>query len=135
MKATKRRRKLARRVTASPPPEQERQALASEVVYVGSPEHKDTPSFAGTPPRPRPDASICDRSLATQQERLTGWLRESIERGLMGEMMEGRFPRYIWHREGDVVYEGRLVNREQGQYKGYPLLDDEWPEGIGDHHG
>lgn len=28
-----------------------------------------------------------------------------------------------------------LVNREQGTYKGYPLYEDEWPEGIADHYG
>jgi hypothetical protein len=29
-----------------------------------------------------------------------------------------------------VVYEGRLVNQELGQYKGYPLEASEEPEGI-----
>ena len=29
------------------------------------------------------------------------------------------------------VYEGRLVNWGNGEYKGYPLSDDEWPEGLG----
>ena len=24
----------------------------------------------------------------------------------------------------------RLVNRETGEYKGYPLEQDEWPDGI-----
>jgi hypothetical protein len=34
-----------------------------------------------------------------------------------------------FYQDGDTVYEGRLVNREQGQYKGYPLGEDEWPIG------
>lgn len=27
-------------------------------------------------------------------------------------------------------FEGRLVNRGNGSYKGYPLEKDEWPEGV-----
>mgnify|MGYP006915952220 FL=1 len=34
--------------------------------------------------------------------------------------------------DGDVVYEGRLINRTLGEYKGYPLASDEWPKGIED---
>ena len=29
-----------------------------------------------------------------------------------------------------AVFEGRLVNRETGEYKGYPLDRDEWPRGV-----
>jgi hypothetical protein len=29
-----------------------------------------------------------------------------------------------------VIYEARLVNQELGQYKGYPLDPDEWPEKL-----
>ena len=36
--------------------------LASRVTYVGSPEHKKGPSFAGAP-RPRGDATKCDTVL------------------------------------------------------------------------
>ena len=31
---------------------------------------------------------------------------------------------------GNTVFEARLVNRESGSYKGYPLDSDEWPKGI-----
>lgn len=34
------------------------------------------------------------------------------------------------YQEGGVVYEARLVNRELGEYKGYPLNETEWPEGL-----
>jgi len=40
------------------------------------------------------------------------------------------FPRYVWHRDQDKIYEAWLVNRELGQYKGYELQRDEWPEGV-----
>jgi hypothetical protein len=35
---------------------------------------------------------------------------------------------------GATVLEGRLVNRETGEYKGYPLGRDEWPAGIEEAH-
>lgn len=53
---------------------------AERVHYVGSPEHKDRPSFAGSP-RPRADASIRDPRLAASQRQLTDWLREAIRKG------------------------------------------------------
>jgi hypothetical protein len=87
------------------------------------------PSFAGQP-RPRADASICPKELSGARERVEEWLREAIRRGAVGELCEGEFPRYVWFKEGDVVFEGRLVNRGLGEYKGYPLEQEEWPRGI-----
>lgn len=103
--------------------------MAARASYVGSPEHKDTPSFAGQP-RPRADASICDRGLAKNQALVTRWLRKAIRLGSVGALWEGDFPRYVWHKEGDVVFEGRLVNQASGQYKGYPLNPEEWPQDL-----
>jgi hypothetical protein len=36
----------------------------------------------------------------------------------------------VSYKDHETVYEARLVNREVGQYKGYPLNTDEWPAGI-----
>lgn len=102
--------------------------LSEKVTYIGSPEHKDTPSFAGTP-RPRADASICDRELSQDRERVQQWLECAVSSGCVGELKEGEFPRYVWYRDTEIVYEGRLVNRGNGEYKGYPLHENEWPEG------
>ena len=102
--------------------------LATRATYVGSPEHKDFPSFAGRP-RLRADASCCPREIR-DREVVGGWLRSAIQRGVTGAPWEGEFPRYVWYKDGDTVFEGRLVNRETGSYKGYPLDKDEWPEGI-----
>lgn len=101
-------------------------AVAQDARYVGSPEHKDTPSFAGRP-RPRADASLCDPRWAGKQEELTALLRRAIEAGQVGGPVEGRFPRYVWCRLEEDVYEARLVNRGLGEYKAYRLLPDEWP--------
>jgi hypothetical protein len=117
-----------RRVLGPPPRGVDLRAQASVVRYVGSPEHKTSPSFAGSP-KLRADATKCDPSLG-DAETLTAWLRDALIAGRVGSPWEGGFPRYVWHREGDVCYEGRLVNRDLGEYKGYPLARPEWPEGL-----
>lgn len=134
MRAPQRRRPLARTLAA--PGAIDLDALAGQVRYVGSPEHKDTPSFAGHP-RPRADASICDRRFAGMQRTLTTWLQEAMRGGTIGGPIEGAFPRYVWYKEKEtgVVYEARLVNRETGDYKGYALTKDEWPEGLEARYG
>lgn len=105
--------------------------IASRATYIGSPEHKDYPSFAGQPQHRGDDASLCPRWIK-DKEVVTKWLRSAIRRGAVGAPWEGGFPRYVWHREGDTVFEGRLTNKALGEYKGYPLCKREWPRGIED---
>jgi hypothetical protein len=126
---TPRRKRPLRRQVILPETEVNLAAIAERAGYVGSPEHKDAPSFAG-PARPRTDASICDKQLTEDRDLITKWLKTAIRRGAIGGIWEGDFPRYVWHKEGDLVYEARLVNRELGEYKGYPLNKTEWPEGL-----
>ena len=126
MRAPKRRRRRLREIHV--PIDTDLRAVANRVTYIGSPEHKDFPSFAGMP-RPRADASLCPRSI-TDAEIVTGWLRSSITRGATGGLWEGGYPRYVWHKEGDTLFEARLVNKGSGAYKGYPLTSQEWPKGI-----
>ena len=73
--------------------------LATRAVYVGSPEHKDFPSFAGRP-RLRADASCCPREIR-DREVVRGWLCSAIRRGVTGAPWEGEFPRYVWYKDGD----------------------------------
>ena len=127
MRAAKRRARLDRALGV-PPAGMDLNIVAKNSRYVGSPEHKDAPSFAGHP-RPRTDASICDQRLDSVEE-ITRWLCEAIQKGAFGGLWEGGFPRYVWYKDGDTVYEGRLVNLELGEYKGYPLEHNEWPAGI-----
>lgn len=110
-------------------------AVSKYATYVGSPEHKNVPSYAG-PPRLRADASCCPPELGMEPANVTAWLRTAICKGFTGGPWEGRspeFPRYVWYKHNDTVYEGRLVNSGRGEYKGYPLERSEWPsifEGI-----
>jgi hypothetical protein len=75
-----------------PPPGIDLAILATEVRYVGSPEHKSGPSFAGRP-SPRADASICDPALNGQRDLVESWLRESLGQGNYFGPWEGKFPR------------------------------------------
>ena len=128
MRAPRRRRPRKRRIEAVPQL-LDLEDLARRAGYVGSPEHKDVPSYAGQP-HLRADASCCPRDIARDQRLAEDWLRTAIARGAVGAPWEGAFPRYVWYQHGGVVFEGRLVNRELGKYKGYPLEADEWPLGI-----
>ena len=94
---------------------------------MGSPEHKDAPSFAGSP-RPRADATLCGTEWLGRQADLTAALQAAIREGNVGAPWEGRYPRYVWARIGGQLFEGRLVNCEMGQYKGYGLAAEEAPE-------
>lgn len=126
MRAIKRKRPRVRQLATGRLPYQLAE-LAQQVSYIGSVEHKDSPSFAGWP-KPRSDASMCNRALSEDRNQITTWLRAAIQRGHIGEPWEGSFPRYAWYRDGDTMYEARLVNRTSGEYKGYPLRKNEWPE-------
>ena len=129
MRAPKRKREPSRQMGV--PVGVDVAALAGRATYVGSAEHKDAPSFAGHP-RPRADASICPRDLT--QAQVEGWLRDAIRIGAVSANFEDSFPRYAWHKHEGIVYEARLINRELGQYKGYPLNDDEWPPDLGAYY-
>jgi hypothetical protein len=101
--------------------------LAEKVTYVGSPEHKDHPSQAGAP-RLRSDATRCEPSMTRDVAGNTRALREGILRQCVSQEFEDGFPRYVWTRIGDEVYEARHINGPLGTYKGYRLEAVEWPE-------
>jgi hypothetical protein len=123
-----RKRKSPKKNRIGPIPDGVSLAEAAALVrYVGSPEHKDSASFAGQP-RPRADATICDRSFLDRIEELQTWLRNAILQGWVSAYWEKGFPRYVWFRHDEVVYIGRHVGN--GHYKGWQLEKEEWPEGL-----
>lgn len=105
-------------------------SCADIASYVGSPEHKTFPSFAGRM-QGRSDATKCPTRLK-DQATINTWLTEAIRAGNVSEEFEGDFPRYVWGRPDgeDVCYEARVTNGVLGQYKGYPLAEAEEPEGL-----
>lgn len=102
---------------------------SAAVTYVGSPEHKTYPSFAGQP-RLRSDATPCPKHIHDAQ-MVTAWLREGILAGHVSAHSDrGQFPRYVWSKIDDQWFEARLVNSEQGTYKGYPVMESEIPRAL-----
>lgn len=113
MRAPKRKR--PRTDTIHAPPGIDLDRLAARVRYVGSPEHKNFLSFAGPPRWRECDATPCSREIK-DPEVVCEWLRAAIRCGATGELWEGDFPRYVWYKRDNVVYEGCLVNRGLGTY-------------------
>jgi hypothetical protein len=62
MQATKRKRPMRRTIVPAPSAE-DRDRAAASCRYVGSPEHKSSPSFAGAPKLRHADATKCDPKL------------------------------------------------------------------------
>ncbi len=100
--------------------------LSQLAHYQGSVEHKNYPSPAG-PPALRSDATRCPKY---DLDTIESWLREAMQKGSVGTPWEGRFPRYVWVTNTEGSFEGRLTNRDQGTYKGYPLLPEERPSWL-----
>ena len=100
----------------------QREVAAEKAGYAGSLEHKR--------PGSRSDATLCPPDLTVDITVLTGWLQTALRKGHAGGIVEGEFPRYVWYRDGDRFFEGRLTNQALGQYKGYPIKREEAPEGL-----
>ena len=103
--------------------------VAESCRYVGSPYHKDVPGFAGVPRGRRPSASLCPRDLADRRDVVERWLREAVRSGRVGAW-DGGYPRYVWHREGDTVFEARHGSPGSGEYHGYPLEPSQRVRGL-----
>jgi hypothetical protein len=125
MKAPHRKRPQVRELMTPPPAAHVLDNVAERAHYVGSPEHKRHPSFAG-PPAPRATSTLCDVRFADQQEMLTNWLKEAIRQGQVSAGWSGDFPRYVWMMKDGMVYEARLVNQGDGGYKGWRLEEHEY---------
>ena len=66
--------------------------VANQLRYIGSPEHKDIPTFTGQP-KFRGDAAICPRGIGRQFAE--EWFRTAVLKGATGAPREGEFPRYV----------------------------------------
>jgi hypothetical protein len=112
-----------------PPPGVDLAVVAESCCYVGSPYHKDRPGFAGMPHGRRPDASICPGHLASRRRLVQGWLREAIRNGQVGTW-NGGYPKYVWFRDGETVYEARQGSPGSAKYHGYPLQPEHEVRGL-----
>jgi hypothetical protein len=100
------------------------EALVELVRYVGSQEHKDYPSYAGESGL-RSDAARCDPEITREQAEAI--LKRAIELQCVSPQQEGKYPRYVWGWLDGHLYQARLINREQGWYKAWPIEAIEAP--------
>jgi hypothetical protein len=113
---------------ATPKPGLDMHELSKTAKYVYSAEHKDHFGPAGVR-RLRTDATPCPRGL--EEETVTQWLRAAMAAGDVGGLWEDEtYPQLVWKRVGEIVYEARVSNRDQGWYHGYPLDRTEWPKWL-----
>jgi hypothetical protein len=105
------------------------QLAATKVRYTGSPYHRSPGSKTGTIAHRVGLTSRCPRSWTNVEA--TRVLRLAIKDGRVSMAWENGYPRYVWHLDGDVLYEARLTNNESGEYHGYPLEDRwQWPKNF-----
>ena len=117
------------RKVLAPPPEVDLSQVADSCRFVGSAYHKDFRGFAGTPRARAKDASKCPRELSRCRELAESWLRKSVQAGNTGVWERG-YPRYVWYRHGETLYEARQGSPGSGEYHGYPLLPSENVRGL-----
>ena len=117
----------ARRVLP-PPPDVDVALVATRCRYVGSPYHASV-RIAGHPVTMRPDATPCPKELTLDRQRVEAWLRASVLAGRTGAWVRG-FPKYVWHREAQTVYEARQSSPGSGEYHGYPLQPRQRVRGL-----
>lgn len=104
------------------------------IQYVGSPYHKRYASRWGIP-APLSDKTECPPEV--EPERAAATLASEIEvaiaAGRCSRLRDGEWPRYAWGRTSfltetgdplEVVWEARIVNRDQGAYKAYPVMQN-----------
>jgi hypothetical protein len=103
-------------------------AAAETASYVGSPEHKGQHTWLGQP-KLRSDATPCPSNLH-DRDLLTSWLKAAILAGRVSDQWSDKYPRYVWFRNEDDLFEGRLVNLGNGEYKGYPIKNSQAPKGF-----
>jgi hypothetical protein len=105
-------------------------AIITRVHYTGSPYHRSAGSRAGTIAKRAGLSSRCPPTWTNAGA--TEALRLAISEVRVSCFWEGAgFPRYVWYLDGDVLYEARLTNRENGEYHGYPLEDRwQWPKNF-----
>ena len=115
----------------------QREALADEATYVGSPHHTDIPKF-GMNAAPRngftdieraeaasltnPDCLVCPRKWVRRQDEVTALLQKALIAGTYISEGPGTMPSRIWVRDPDedIVCEAKLSQSPKG-YKAYPL--------------
>lgn len=106
--------------------------------YVGSAEHKEHRWWGGLPAayvgpegkamRPRKQTTtVCHLTDEADRDIATGWVREALNLGQLHYYEADQdFPNHIWYRDANSqLWFGRCINSIQGQYKDWPIEEEE----------
>ena len=76
--------------------------------------------------------TVCPLTSCADRDQATGWVRLALEKRQY-KFCDGDkdYPKKIWHRADGQVWFGLCVNSEAGEYKGWPI-DEEERRGIFD---
>jgi hypothetical protein len=99
---------------------------AERASYTPSPYHcpDGKGRFAG---RAKP-AMRCEAGWHLQQA--LNVLRDAIRDGRVSRAWVNGFPRYVWHKAGEVWYEAQTNQGNSGIYHAYPVEDSGIPPGL-----
>lgn len=117
-----------RRLSATLPSLELRQALVARVQYGAYSKHKYNPSAYKLSPYAGMDVerTYCDAHAGFGKEdfsRITGLLFRGIMLGLWSDQSNQSPPTLLWTvDESGWIFELRITNAEQALYHGYPLL-------------
>lgn len=101
--------------------------LEKMMRYVGSGHHKRHPADYGLQrTNPRPTKSLCDLARVIPLEEAKSLMLAGIRRGLISEIRNDGFPKYIWSvSEHGEVFEAKTDTHGTGEYHGYPLEEED----------
>jgi hypothetical protein len=119
-----------KRKCVDPHPDQELiKKAASEAVFSrgDSDYHCEGPG-GRKPKRRRKYSSVCPKKWS--ETAATKALRKALAAGQVSPVWENGFPRHVWHRDGDTVYEARHTRGPHGTYHAYPIEKDGIPIGF-----
>lgn len=117
--------------------------VAGQACYVGSPEHKDRRWWGGLPSarqlprgavgRPgKQTTTICPLTEPSDRDRATVWVQAAIRSGQCRFYSSvGRFPQKVWYEADGCIWMGSLTNPGKGEYKGWPIAEEERNEVFG----
>ena len=101
-----------------------RNALLSEVLYGGNPEHKRSPGDYGfTPPaQPRPGKTLCDAEGPFLKDNALELLKSGLAKGMVSVRNNNGWPQNVWAiSDTGELFEAQLENSIRGIYHGYPM--------------
>jgi hypothetical protein len=129
---------MAKRPRQIPPRNPITPAQAGIASYVGSAEHKEHRWWDGLPAayvgpegiatRPKKQTTtICPLLGEADRIMATKWVREALRLSQFRYYeADHDFPNHIWYRDDSgQCWFGRCVNRAQGQYKGWPIDEED----------